>query len=114
MKAVGLSAAGGVGTADGNAGRSTGGRGSGRSITTAGFSDGAWAHGITRARSGSGGSSGRGAAPIRSPQATEALPTGSRGVAGGPKRLGFGADSRTRSQASDFAAASSLWTAWVV
>src|SRR3989442_2758190 len=66
--AVGFSAAGGAGLAGGNAGSSTGGGGSGSSIVSAGFSEGVWAKAMTRARSGGGGSAGRGDAPVNTSQ----------------------------------------------
>ena len=67
--AVGFSAAGGAGIAGGNAGNSTGVGGSGSSVASAGFSDGACANGMRRARSGGGGSGGRGdAAPTSANQ----------------------------------------------
>src|SRR5213596_3470283 len=70
--AVGFSAAGGAGIAGGNAGNSTGAGGSGSSVASAGFSDGACANGMRRARSGGGGSGGRG-------DADECEPDGSQG-----------------------------------
>lgn len=65
MKATGFGTAGGATAMSGRVGSATGTGGSVSSTVTGGLSSGALAKGTSRARSGPGGSAGRGVAPAR-------------------------------------------------